>query len=84
VRIEAELAGLEEVPVPIALYPATLDRHIKTVNALSETMAVHACAEDDNGSLIDDFRVLVQASSFTRTGHAGALRSRREEGWLRW
>jgi site-specific DNA recombinase len=52
-RVEAELATLEEAPVPIALHPATLDRYIKTVS--------HAGAEDDRGSLIDDFRTLVHS-----------------------
>jgi site-specific DNA recombinase len=28
-RVEAELAALEEAPVPIVLHPATLDRYIK-------------------------------------------------------
>jgi site-specific DNA recombinase len=60
-RVEAELAALEETPVPIALHPATLDRYIETVNALAETMAGHASAEDDRGPLIDDFRALVHS-----------------------
>jgi site-specific DNA recombinase len=33
-RVEAELAALEEAPVPIALHLATVDRYIETVNAL--------------------------------------------------
>src|SRR5215831_1717440 len=32
-RVEAELAALEEAPVPIALRPATLDRNIEAVNS---------------------------------------------------
>jgi site-specific DNA recombinase len=52
-RVEPELTTLEEAPVPIALHPATLDRYIKTVS--------HAGAEDDRGSLIDDFRTLVHS-----------------------
>src|SRR6516165_4020183 len=60
-RVEAELAALEEAPVPIALHPTTLDRYINTVNALAETMAGHAGADDDRGSLIDDFRALVHS-----------------------
>jgi len=48
-RVETELAALEEATVPIALHPATLDRHIETVNTLPETMAGHAGAEDDRG-----------------------------------
>jgi hypothetical protein len=59
--VEAELAALEDAPVPIALHPATLDRYIETVNSLAETMAGHAGAADDQGSLIDDFRALVQS-----------------------
>jgi site-specific DNA recombinase len=58
-RVEAELAALEEAPVPIALHPATLDRYIKTVNELADTMVGHAGADDDRGSLIGDFRPLV-------------------------
>ncbi len=58
-RVEAELAALEEAPVPVALHPATLDRYVATVGALAETMADHASAEDDRGTLIDDFRALV-------------------------
>jgi hypothetical protein len=38
-----------------------LDRYIKNVNALAEAVADHAGAEDDRGSLIDDFRALVQS-----------------------
>ena len=60
-RVEAELAALEEAPVPIALHPATLDRYINTVNALAETMADHSGADDNRGSLIDDFRALVHS-----------------------
>ena len=60
-RVEAELAALEEAPVPIALHPATLDRYIETVNGLAETMAGHASAADDRGSLIADFRALVHS-----------------------
>jgi site-specific DNA recombinase len=60
-RVEAELAALEEAPIPIALHPATLDHYIETVNSLAETMAGHASAEDDRGSLIDDFRALVHS-----------------------
>jgi site-specific DNA recombinase len=55
-RVEAEMAALEEAPVPIALHPATLDRYIRTVDTLAETMAKHSKAEDDRGSLIGDFR----------------------------
>jgi Ti-type conjugative transfer relaxase TraA len=38
-RVEAELAALEEAPTPISLHPATLDRYIATVNALADTIA---------------------------------------------
>lgn len=60
-RLRAELAALEEVPVPIALHPATLRRYIETVNSLAETMAGHIGAEDGRGSLIDDFRALAHS-----------------------
>ncbi|WP_082907737.1 recombinase family protein [Bradyrhizobium neotropicale] len=59
--VEAELAALEEAPVPVALHPATLDRYVQTVNTLAETIASHVGAEDDRGSLIDDFRALVHS-----------------------
>ena len=60
-RVEAELASLEESPVPIALHPATLDRYIETVNTLAQILADHADAKDDRGSLIDAFRALVHS-----------------------
>ena len=60
-RVEAALAALEEAPVPIALRPATLDRNIEAVNSLAETMVGHAGAQDDRGSLIEDFRTLVHS-----------------------
>ena len=60
-RVEAELAALEEAPVPVALHPATLDRYIRTVNELADTMAGHAGAEHDRGSLVADFRALVHS-----------------------
>jgi site-specific DNA recombinase len=44
-RVEAELAALEEAPFPVAVHPATLDRYIKTVSSLAKTMAGHAGAE---------------------------------------
>jgi site-specific DNA recombinase len=58
-RVEAELAAVEENPVRIALHAATLERYIKTVETLAETIAGHAGAEDDRGPLIADFRALV-------------------------
>lgn len=60
-RVETELAAIEEAPVPVALHAAALDRYISTVNALAETMAGHSKAEDDRGSLIQDFRILVHS-----------------------
>ena len=60
-RVEAELAALEEAPVPIALHPAALDRYVKTVNTLADTMAGHADAKDDRGPVIADFRALVHS-----------------------
>ena len=56
-RVEGELAALEEAPTPISLHPATLDRYIETVNALADTIASHASAEDDRGPLVADFQV---------------------------
>ncbi|MES5481563.1 recombinase family protein [Bradyrhizobium sp. INPA03-11B] len=60
-RVEAELAAIEEAPVPVVLHPASLDRYISTVNALAETMAGHTEAKDDRGSLIENFRSLVHS-----------------------
>jgi hypothetical protein len=48
-RVEAELAALEEAPVLIALHPTTVDRYINTVDALAETIAGNAGA-DSGGS----------------------------------
>ena len=61
VRIEAELAALEEAPTPISLHSATLDRYIETVNALADTIPSHASAEDDRGPLVANFRSLVHS-----------------------
>ncbi|WP_315757280.1 MULTISPECIES: hypothetical protein [unclassified Bradyrhizobium] len=58
-RVEAERAALEVATIPVALHPAALDRHVATVDALAERMAGHASADDDRGTLIDDFRALV-------------------------
>ncbi|WFU20797.1 hypothetical protein [Bradyrhizobium sp. CB3481] len=60
-RLEAELAALEEAPIPISLHPATLDCYIETVNALADTIARHASAGDDRGPLVADFRSLVHS-----------------------
>jgi hypothetical protein len=60
-QVEAELAALQQAPVPIALHPATLGRYVKTVSTLAEAMADHASAEDDRGPLVTDFRALVHS-----------------------
>jgi hypothetical protein len=60
-RVEAEMAALEEAPVLVTLHPAALDRYISTVNALADTMAGHSKAEADRGSPIQDFRTLVHS-----------------------
>ena len=75
-RVEAELAALDEAPVPIALHPATLDRYIQTVNALAEAMAGHTDAEDDRGSVIADFRALVHSVIVHPRSLGGASTSR--------
>ncbi|OAF04277.1 hypothetical protein AYJ54_24110 [Bradyrhizobium centrolobii] len=80
-RVEAELAALEETPTPISLHPATLDRYIETVNALADTIASHASAEDDHGPLVAD---LCTASSSTRKALGKALRSRSRESRPHW
>lgn len=83
-RIEAELTALEEAPTPIALHPATLNRYIETVNALANTIASHASAEDDRGPLVADFRSLVQSVIVHPKGPGKASRSRSRESWPHW
>ncbi|WP_160331050.1 DUF3375 family protein [Bradyrhizobium macuxiense] len=75
-RVDAEMAALEEAPVPVALHPAALDRYISTVNSLAETMADHSKAEDDCGSLIQDFRTLVHSVTVHPRGLGSASRSK--------
>jgi hypothetical protein len=60
-QVEAEIATFEEVPKIITLHPATLDRYVETVDALAASVAEHAEAEDDRGSLVKSFRALVTA-----------------------
>jgi hypothetical protein len=60
-QVEAEIATLEEAPKIITLHPATLDRYIETVEALAASVAEHAEAEDDRGSLVKSFRALVHS-----------------------
>ncbi len=76
-RVEAELAAPEETPVPIALHPAALDRYVKTVNALADTMAGLTLAQRttaDPWSPISGR--LCTASSSTREVLGKASRSR--------
>jgi hypothetical protein len=60
-QVEAEIATLEEAPKIITLHPATLDRYVETVDALAASLAEHAEAEDDRGSLVKSFRALVHS-----------------------
>src|SRR5215470_19179051 len=60
-QVEAEIATLEEAPKIITLHPATLDRYVETVDALAASVADHAKAEDDRGSLVKSFRALVHS-----------------------
>ena len=60
-QVEAEIAALEEAPKIITLHPATLDRYVETVDALAASVAEHAEAEDDRGSLVKSFRALVHS-----------------------
>jgi hypothetical protein len=60
-QAEVEIATLEEAPTIITLHPATLDRYVETVDALAASLAEHAEAEDDRGSLVKSFRALVQS-----------------------
>ncbi|RWA74038.1 MAG: recombinase family protein [Mesorhizobium sp.] len=60
-QIEAQLATLDEPPSTVALHPATLERYIETVDALSKALADHATAADDRGPLIQNFRALVHS-----------------------
>ena len=61
VEIEAEIASLEEAPKIITLHPATLDRYAATVDALAQSLADHAEAQDDRGPLVGSFRALVHS-----------------------
>ena len=79
VRIEAELAVLEEAPTPISLHSATLDRYIETVNALADTIPSHASAEDDRGPLVANFRSLVHSVIVHPKGPREGLRRRSKE-----
>jgi hypothetical protein len=67
-QTEAELAALEEVPSIVTLHPATLDQYIETVDALAASLADHAAAEDDRGSLITSFRALVHSVTIHPNG----------------
>jgi site-specific DNA recombinase len=67
-QVEAELAALEEAPPVITLHPATLDRYIETVDALTAALADHAGAEDDRGSLVASFRALVHSVTIHPNG----------------
>jgi site-specific DNA recombinase len=51
----------EEAPKIITVHPATLDRYVETVDALAASLAEHAEAVDDRGSLVKSFRALVQS-----------------------
>ena len=67
-QVEAEIATLEEAPKIITLHPATLDRYVETVDALAASLAEHAEAEDDRGSLVKSFRALVQSVTVHTNG----------------
>ena len=67
-KIEAELAALEEAPSIITLHPATLDGYIETVDALAASLADHAGAEDDRGALVASFRALVHSVTIHPNG----------------
>lgn len=54
-------SSLEEAPKIITLHHATLDRYVETVDALVTSIAEHAEAEDDCGSLVKAFRALVHS-----------------------
>jgi site-specific DNA recombinase len=59
--VEDEVAMLEEAPKIITLHPATVDRYVETADALAASVAEHAEAEDDRGSLVKSFRALVHS-----------------------
>jgi site-specific DNA recombinase len=60
-EVEAQIASLEEAPKIITLHPATLDQYAETVDALAASLADHAEAQDDRGSLVRTFRALVHS-----------------------
>ena len=53
--VEAEIASLEEAPKIITLHPATLDQYAETVDALAASLAGHAEARDDRGTVGEEF-----------------------------
>ncbi|WP_236000540.1 hypothetical protein [Bradyrhizobium uaiense] len=82
-RVEAELAALEEAPTPISLHPATLDRYIETVNALADTIATQA-RRTTGARWSPTSGRLCTVSSSTRKALGKASRSRSRESWPHW
>ncbi|WP_246725536.1 recombinase family protein [Beijerinckia sp. L45] len=57
--LREELATIEAPPKIIALHPVTMTSYLRTIDKLSESLAAHAGAEDDRGTLTADLRALV-------------------------
>ena len=67
-KVEAEIASLEEAPIIIALHPVALNRYAETVDALAASLADHAEAEDDRGGLVKSLRALVHSVTIYPNG----------------
>ena len=59
--LAAQLAATGEPPTIIALHPAALDRYLAAVDTLAATLAEHAAATDDRGTIGAEFRALVHS-----------------------
>ena len=57
--LRAELAATAEPPTVIALHPAAMTSYLRTINRLADTLSDHAIAGANRGSLVADFRALV-------------------------
>jgi DNA invertase Pin-like site-specific DNA recombinase len=64
---KAGLASLEELPKSVALHPGAVAAYLGTVDRLAESLRDHTAAGGDRGSLIADFRALVESVTVHRT-----------------
>ena len=66
--LEGELRAAGEPAQAVALHPATIERYLETVDRLAAALAGHA-ASADRGSVVADFRALVQSVTVHGRGH---------------